>query len=202
MHKTKQMIGILGGTFDPIHIGHLRMALEIHEAFQLDFVHLIPCYQPVHRPSPIASAEKRFEMIKYAVKDEPALIADEREIKRANPSYTIDTLYEIQNEMPQAQLYLLLGRDAFLDFPNWHRFRDILNTAHLIIAHRPNFHIPTEGITAELLKENLGKKIWLQPITGLEISSSHLRSQIHQKKNIKYLLPDNVYQYIKQHEIY
>lgn len=206
-------IGLLGGTFDPIHIGHLRMALEIQEIFQLEKIHVIPCYEPVHRPHPCASPEQRFEMVKCAVQDMPNFIADPREIKRAKSSYTIDTITEMRHEMPNTPLCLLLGVDAFLDFPNWHRYEKILECAHLIIAHRPNYHLPTEGLIADLLKvrldnnsinmrEKLGGKIWLQPITALEISSSTIRSQLSNKKNPKYLVPDVIYQYIKQYEIY
>jgi nicotinate-nucleotide adenylyltransferase len=96
MYQTHKAIGILGGTFDPIHMGHLRMALELYEVLDLAKVHIVPCYQPVHRKFPAASPEQRFAMVECAVANEPALYADPREIRRKNPSYTIDTLLELR----------------------------------------------------------------------------------------------------------
>jgi nicotinate-nucleotide adenylyltransferase len=206
-------IGILGGTFDPIHLGHLRMALELYEAFHLTKVHVIPCYQPVHRQSPIASPEERLAMVRCAVANEPALYADAREINRRQASYTIDTLHEIRQDMPNTPICLLLGIDAFLGFPTWHRFHDILEQAHIIVAHRPHYQLPSTGIIANLLKERLRENmiithdvpaggIWLQSITALEISASYIRNQIAMQRNPRYLLPDNVYQHIKENRLY
>lgn len=213
MHQTKVAIGILGGTFDPIHLGHLRMALELHEALQLLKVHVIPCYQPVHRKAPAASAEQRLAMVKCAVAPEPALYADAREIRRNNPSYTIDTLLEMRTEMPDTPLCLFLGIDAFLDFTSWHQWQQILEQAHIVVAHRPHYQLPSTGIIAELLQERLQQHsayvhqhraggILLCPITALEISASEIRKQIALGRNPRYLLPESVYNYIKQHGTY
>ena len=213
MSQLYQPIGILGGTFDPIHFGHLRMAVELHEAFTLSKVHITPCYQPVHRPLPIAMPNQRLAMVACAIVDEPSLKADRREIDRHGPSYTIDTLLSFRAEMPQAALCLLIGIDAFLDFTTWHRWEEILELAHLIIAHRPGYQLPLTGIIADLIRsrlqrepafirENLAGGILFQAITSLEISASTIRKQIAEGKSSRYLLPDNVYHYIKENQIY
>jgi nicotinate-nucleotide adenylyltransferase len=213
MHQTHKAVGILGGTFDPIHLGHLRMALELYEALDLAKVHVIPCYLPVHRKQPVASHLERLAMVECAVADEDALVADAREIIRKSPSYTIDTLLEMRDELPNTPLCLLIGIDAFLGFPSWHRFSEILNCAHIIIAHRPQYRLPGTGIIAELIKErlqhevayiheNLAGGILLRPITALEISATDIRKQIAMGRNPRYLLPDKVYNYIKEHGTY
>ena len=119
MHQTHKALGILGGTFDPIHLGHLRMAIELYESLDLMKVHLTPCFRPVHRKLPVASPEQRLAMVECAVDSEPALFADPREIARKVPSYTIDTLLDLHEELPQTPLCLLMGIDAFLGFPSW-----------------------------------------------------------------------------------
>lgn len=213
MHQTHKAIGILGGTFDPIHMAHLRMALELYEGLDLAKVHLVPCYQPVHRKMPVATPEQRLAMVQTAIASEPALIADDREIRRQNPSYFIDTLLDFKREMPETPVCLLVGIDAFLNFTSWHRWKEILNHAHIVVAHRPNYHLPTTGIIPDLLKQRLQREasfiheneaggILLRPITSLEISATDIRKQIAMGRNPRYLLPDNVYDYIKQHGIY
>lgn len=213
MYQSGKAIGILGGTFDPIHLGHMRLALELYEALNLASVHITPCYQPVHRKLPIASPEQRLAMIECAVADEPALVTDAREINRKGPSYMIDTLLDFRAEMPSTPLCLLLGIDAFLGFTSWHRWNDILNQAHIIVAHRPQYQLPSTGIIADLLKERLQHDIsyihenhsggiLLRPITALEISASDIRKQIAMGRNPRYLLPDGVYDYIKRHGTY
>lgn len=192
-------IGILGGTFDPIHVGHLRMALELYDAFNLDKIHIIPCYQPVHRKLPNASPQDRFAMVSCAVLEEPALYADPREINRKMPSYMIDTVLELRRERPLTPLCLLLGIDAFLGFLSWHKWEEILCHTHLIIAYRPNYQLPTTGNIAELIKERLetkldviqqqvSGKLFFHPITALEISASEIRKQIALQKKSTLLI--------------
>jgi nicotinate-nucleotide adenylyltransferase len=213
MHQTHKAIGILGGTFDPIHNAHLRLALELYESLDLAKVHIVPCFQPVHRKQPSANPEQRLAMVECAILSEPALYADPREIKRNIPSYMIDTLREFHQEMPETPLCLLIGIDAFLGFASWYQWKEILNHAHIVVAHRPQYHLPTTGIIADLLKErlqhemafiheNLAGGILLRPITSLEISATDIRKQIAMGRNPRYLLPDSVYDYIKQNGIY
>lgn len=213
MKKTNQAIGILGGTFDPIHHGHLRMGLELYETLHLSKVHVIPCYEPPHRSVPIASAEQRMAMVEAAVEGEAAFFADAREIRRKGVSYTIDTLVELHQEMPNNPLCLLVGIDAFLGFTTWHHWEEILKYAHIIVAHRPQYTLPKTGLIAEIVQSHLQQEsafiddepaggIFTIPITSLEISATDIRNQISMGKNPRYLLPNKVYDYILQHTIY
>lgn len=213
MQQTQKTIGILGGTFDPIHHGHLRMAIELSQSLDLAKVHIMPTGKPMHRKQPLASADHRLEMVKLAVKDEPSLFADDREIRRSGATYTIDTLIEMRKEMPDTPFCLLLGIDAFLGFASWQRYQEILDYAHIIIAHRPHYQPPADGVIAKLLAdhkqeeagyihENLAGGILLKPIAALEISATEIRKLIAMEGNPRYLLPDNVYQYIKKQGIY
>lgn len=210
---NKKAIGILGGTFDPIHVGHLRMALELYELCALTRIKFIPCHQPVHRDVPIAQPEDRLAMVQAAISAESYFECDAREIQRKTPSYTIDTLIELRNEFPHTPLCLLIGIDAFLGFTSWRRYQDILKLAHVIIAHRPQYELPAQGAIKNLLElhlqeninyihEHMAGGIILKPITLLNISATDIRKQIAIKRNPRYLLPDKVLSYIYEHNIY
>lgn len=201
MHNLKNAIGVFGGTFDPIHFGHLRAALEIYQAFQLSEVRFVPSFQPVHRKPPVANAHDRLAMVTLAVNEEPAFKVDHSEIERQGASYTIDTLEKLRKEYPSKPLALIMGKDALLGFTNWHRYEDILEIAYLIVAHRPEYQIPNEGIIADLLKKRQNTII-LHPVTAFEISATYIRKQIMEGKNPRYLLPISVLKYIQQHGVY
>jgi nicotinate-nucleotide adenylyltransferase len=167
----------------------------------------------MYRKQPVATPDQRLAMVQCAVESEPALIADDREIRRQGPTYTIDTLLDMRKEMNDIPLCLLVGIDAFLGFSSWHRWKEILNQAHIIVAHRPHYHLPLTGIVSDLIKERLQHEIsyihehlsggiLLRPITALEISATDIRKQIAMGKNPRYLLPDSVYNYIKTHGTY
>lgn len=213
MQNKNQPIGLFGGTFDPIHHGHLRTALELYQALNLKEVRMIPCYLPVHRKLPNATHEHRVAMLECAVKSEPALVVDYCEINRKSPSYTIDTVKELREQYPTTPLCFIMGIDAMLGFTSWDDWEIILQKVHLIIAHRPNYQLPKTGIIADLLKERLKKhpeaisdsvagNIILQPVTALEISATDIRKQIASGKNPRYLLPDSVYDYILENGVY
>ena len=206
-------LGIFGGTFDPIHFGHLRTALELHQALDLAEIRLIPCYQPVHRKLPIASPLQRLAMVNEAIESEKALKVDDIEIRRKGPSYTIDTMIELRKELPNTPICIIMGIDALLSFTSWHRWEEILELAHLIVAHRPQYQLPQTGLVADLLRDRLKKKqsalhqslhgnIVLQPVTALDISATDIRKQFATGKNPRYLLPNNVYKYIQDHGVY
>ena len=206
-------IGIFGGSFDPIHFGHLRPALEILDALSLDSMCFIPSGQPPHRGAPSASAEQRLAMLKAALAGEPRFQVDERELRRAAPSYTLDTVAELRREHPQDQLVLVLGLDAFLGFTGWHHWREILDLAHLAVAHRPGWTLQTGGDLATLLQERqvpeagaLGKhaagKVLLQTVTQLEISSTQVRSAAAAGRDIRYLVPEPVRTLIQDSHCY
>lgn len=196
-------IGIFGGTFDPIHFGHLRTAFELLQALGLDQVRLVPAGQPPHRDSPLCDAEHRLAMVRAAVADQPGLVVDDREVRRAGPSYTVLTLRELRAEAPSRPLCLIVGMDAFLGLPQWHEWRAVLDLAHLVVAHRPGWVAPDAGTLGELLAmhgtarvadlhESVAGRIHVRPVTQLEISSTDLRSLIVAGQDPRYLLPDPV----------
>ena len=213
MHHLKQAIGLLGGTFDPIHFGHLRTALELYQMLDLAEVRFIPCYQPVHRKEPLASPETRLEMVRSAIGTQSMFKVEDCEILRKGPSYMIDTLEELRKKLPDTPLCLIMGIDALLGFPSWHRYEDILKLANLLVVHRPQYHLPNTGTIAEMIKyrlkqnpavihENLAGNIILQPVTPLEISASDIRKLIARGLSPRYLLPESVHNYIQEHGVY
>jgi len=196
-------IGIFGGSFDPIHYGHLRPALEILDAFSLDSLRFIPAGRPPHREAPAASAELRLAMVKAAVADERRFSVDERELQRQAPSYSVDTLTDLRLEFPQDALVLIVGMDAFLGFTSWHRWQEITGLAHVAVMHRPGANPPDEGPVAALLRERraadartaLSKpagSVLLHAVTQLEISSSRIRELAARKGELRYLVPEPV----------
>ncbi len=196
-------IGIFGGSFDPIHFGHLRPALEILNAVTLDEIRFIPAGQPPLRQAPTASASLRLQMVKVAVEKEPRFIVDDREIKRSAPSYTVDTLSDLQRAFPGDLMALLVGMDAFLGFPGWHQWRKIFDYAHVIVAHRPGWVLQSGGELLEVIHQRQAcsvKELWsasagrilLQPVTQLEISSTQVRASIAAGGDSRFLVPEPV----------
>lgn len=207
------MIGVFGGTFDPIHFGHLRPALELLHTLQLDEVRFIPCREPPHRKQPGASPQQRLQMVETAVASVDGFRVDTRELRRAGPSYMFDTLASLRSELPQERFCLLLGMDALLGFQRWHRWRDILELAHLVGALRPGWAPPRDGPLADLLltrgapdvdalRQRGAGLILLQPVTQLEISATALRSLIGAGGSPRFLLPDAVGELIERESIY
>ena len=201
--NLSEPLGIFGGTFDPIHCGHLRAGFELMQALSLTVVRWIPVGNPGHRHPPRASAARRLEMVRAAIDGQPGFVLDEREIRRSGVSYTFDTLNEIRREQPSQPLALLLGMDAFNGFDRWHRWRDILDLAHLLVATRPGCAMPAEGPLADLLAERLAVDpgalqsanaglIHVRAVTSLEISSTELRALLQRGGDPRYLVPETV----------
>jgi nicotinate-nucleotide adenylyltransferase len=208
-----QAIGVFGGTFDPIHCGHLRTAFELWQELRLAEVRFLPTGSPPHRAQLYASAERRLEMVRAAVADQPNFVVDDREIRRSGVSYSVDTLTELRREYPQRSLCLLLGMDAFLGLPNWHRWRELLSLAHIVVAHRPGWRAPTTGPLGEVmvdhgtgtvsaLHESPAGRVYVHAVTQLEISSTELRSLILAGRDPRYLVPDAVRQIILETRCY
>lgn len=202
-------LGIFGGTFDPIHNGHLRTAFELREALRLAEVRFLPTGNPPHREGTLANSEMRLQMVRAAVADEPAFTVDDREVRRGGLSYSVDTLSELRAEFPQRSICLLLGMDAFLGLPNWHRWREILELAHVAVAHRPGWKAPTQGPLGEVmvdrgtgsvrdLHEAPAGRVFVHAVTQLEISSTELRALISRGRNPRYLVPDSVCRLLKE----
>ncbi len=203
MNKETSPIGLFGGTFDPIHNGHLRTAIEIREALRLGEVRFMPTGNPPHRDHPQASADMRLALVRAAVADQPGFTVDDREVRRTGVSYSVDTLIELRQEFPTRSLCLLLGMDAFLGLPNWHRWNEILQLAHVVVAHRPGWKAPTQGPLGEAMVDHgtgairdlhdaPSGRIYVQAVTQLEISSTELRQLLATGRNPRYLVPDSV----------
>jgi nicotinate-nucleotide adenylyltransferase len=208
---TVTRIGILGGTFDPVHFGHLRPALDVAEQLNLDHVRLIPCSVPPHRTQPQATAQQRLTMLQLAIKNNPRFIVDDRELQREGPSYTVDTLKSLRGEFPDTALYLILGTDAFLGLPSWHQWSQIIELAHIVVMQRPDekLDIPEEfkqWYQQHLAKENkqteLAGSIWPVNVMQLAISATFIRQQITAGSSPQFLLPDSVISLIEMLGLY
>lgn len=204
------MIGIFGGTFDPVHYGHLRAALEVKEHFELAQVRLVLSAQPPHRPPPKASIEQRLTMLELAVKDVPDFIIDTREIDRKGASYMILTLQSLREEFPEQPLLLFVGSDAFEKFTTWYQWQQVFDFSHVVVLTRPGYAINrmddfvAKRLTkqrTELAKQIAGK-LFFQPITQLEISATDIRAMLGSSKSPRFLLPDDVLMYISGHHLY
>ncbi len=208
------MIGLLGGTFDPVHYGHLRSALDVFELLTLDELRLIPLNQAVHRAQPQAPAAARLAMVQAAVADQPGLIVDDREIERDGPSRTYDTLVSLRAELGlRVPLCLLIGADAFSGFLDWHRPLDILDLTHLVVMQRPEAALPRDINLRTQLQERRtdqladlraapGGRIWVQSVTQLAISATAIRHQIATGRSARFLLPDAVLEMIHAQQLY
>ncbi|MCP5160991.1 MAG: nicotinate-nucleotide adenylyltransferase [Hahellaceae bacterium] len=204
---------ILGGTFDPVHNGHLRMAVELRESLNTESVALLPCYQPVHRDRPGASAQQRLDMLKLATSHEPGLSVDAREIRREGPSFMVDTLQELRAELGSAPLVLAMGVDAFAGLSGWHRWQHLLALSHIVVMHRPGWALPAEGPVAECLSrhrcnavEDLSQascgSIYLLPLRPMDVSSTEIRSLVQRGKSARFLVPCEVWNYIQKNRLY
>jgi len=214
--KEKQQtraIGFLGGTFDPIHFGHLRPALEVSKALGLKQLFLMPNHIAPHKSSSHGTAKQRCTMVELAIQSEPNIEIDLRELTRHKASYTIDTLKELKALYPNTPLCFIMGMDSLINFDSWFQWQDILNYCHLIISHRPGWQaLFNDNITTLLKKtKTLNKddihcsqagKIYFQDTTQLNISSTEIRSLIKKHEKIDQLLPKAVADYIRLNKLY
>jgi nicotinate-nucleotide adenylyltransferase len=220
MDKTKHgVLGILGGTFDPIHFGHLELAREVRAALAFAELRLVPAGAPPHRPAPVASGAQRLAMARLGIADYPELAVDDREIRRSGPSYTVLTLEELRAEAPSRPLALIVGTDAVAGLPQWHRWREIFVLAHLVVVARPGF-ASADALTPELAREwrqrlttapaELARRpagaIVVQPITAHPISASAIRALLARGREgaaaVTGLLPASVLAYIERNQLY
>ncbi len=202
-------IGVFGGTFDPIHFGHLRPALELREALALDELRFVPCRTPPHRFHPVAAPELREEMVARAIAGVPGFVLDRRELDREGPSYTVDTLVELRRELPGAQLVLLLGMDAFLGLAGWHARERLFQFAHIAVTHRPGWVLAEESDLHEWMRgrvvadanalaaESAGRVVFIE-VTQLEISATAVRLAAAGGGDIRYLVPEVVREFIEE----
>lgn len=206
---SNQAIGVLGGTFNPVHYGHLRVATEFAEAFSLEKVSLMPCFIPVHRKLPDADSKHRVAMLEQAVANTGRLDIDIREIDAGKPSYTVDSLTSLRSEVgEQTAIYFVMGEDAFSSFTQWHRWQDILALANIVVMSRPGASLDftelawLDHVNVFTGHEHAFGKVYQLDVTPLAISSTAIRKLIKKQRSIRYLLPDSVANYIKENKLY
>lgn len=206
-------IGMLGGTFDPVHIGHLRSALEVAESLALDELRLTPSARPPHRGTPQVSAKDRLAMVECAAAGVAPLVVDARELQRDKPSYTIDTLELMRGELAASdQVFLLLGWDAFCGLPTWHRWEELLQHCHILVLQRPDADSePPDALRNLLAARSVSDPLALKGPSGqiafvwqtpLAVSATQIRQLLASGKSVRFLVPDAVLAYIDAHGLY
>jgi nicotinate-nucleotide adenylyltransferase len=211
-------IGIFGGTFDPIHIGHIHSIEAVATWLNLSTVLLIPAYVSPHKTSihaiPQATPEQRAKMVELASKDYPNFQCDQRELLRCGPSFTVETLRELKLTYPKQPLYFVIGMDSLHTFTQWHLYQEILTLCHLVVNTRPNYHLSelnqeTQTLLSKHQKNDLstlknqhsGAIIFAKPI-HIDISSTEIRSNIYQQKDYKSQLSPLVVDFINKNQLY
>ncbi len=204
---------MLGGTFDPIHLGHLRPAEEVREALQLAELRLVPARIPPHRARPRVCAETRAALVRAAVADHPGATVDERELHREGPSYTVDTLAELRAELGGVSLCLILGLDTFRGLPGWSRWRRLFDYAHLVVTERPGAggSLPA-ALRAELeqrrctdpaeLRRSVAGRVCFQSVTPVDISATGIRRALACGRSVRYLVPEPVRERLAREGLY
>ena len=215
--KLSEPLGLFGGTFDPVHYGHLRLAEEAIAHLALGGVRWIPAGQPPHRGTPQVTAAQRLDMVRCATAGNPRFSVDAGEVEAAAPSYTVHTLERLRRELgDRQQLVLLVGADAFAGLATWHRWRDIFALAHVAVSHRPGFPVETASLPHDLatefndrrltdvaaLKTSPAGGIVTFAMTQLAISATQIRKLLANELSARYLLPDDVLDYIQLHSLY
>ncbi|MGD2128372.1 MAG: nicotinate-nucleotide adenylyltransferase [Lysobacterales bacterium] len=207
-------LGLFGGTFDPVHFGHLRAAYEAMERLGLESLTLLPAGTPPHRGAPMAPAEQRLAMLRLAIEPCSAFRIDDREVRREGYSYMVDTLEDIRRESAAARpLLLLIGQDAANTLDSWHRWQTLFELCHIVVMRRPEFHFSCSGELLENLQDrrvnSLGQLmsrpaggVWSLETTQLDISSSAIRALFAVGRSPRFLLPDSVIGYIAAHGLY
>jgi len=210
-------LGIFGGTFDPVHYGHLRLAEEACAALGLPRVLWVPAGQPPHRRAPLASSAHRLQMVRLAIAGNPRFALDAAETQSEAPSYTVDTLLRLRQEQgPLRPLILLLGADAVAGLPKWHRWQELFDLVHLAVATRPQHSLSPDDLPpplavhwrarlqqdARALAGASAGRIMSFDITALDITATHIRQALMVGRSPRYLLPDPVLDYIDRNHLY
>lgn len=204
-----KFIGINGGTFDPVHYGHLRPALEVQQQLGLEQVLFVPCYQPVHRNQPHASAQQRCEMVELAIINQPSFKLETYEVDQGGPSYMVQTLAALKRRVPNDSLVLMMGTDAFVKFHKWHDWQGILKLANIVVMHRPGEPVPLNCESGLIFQDHQVAKLTKASgqiveaaVTQLDISSTLIREHIQRGDAVDYLLPSCVMAVIEKQGLY
>lgn len=201
----KKRIGVIGGTFNPIHLGHLMIAEVAREEFDLEMVLFIPSKIPPHKSEGVIPAEHRYAMTSAAVADNPYFKVSDIEMKREGFSYTIDTILDLKSEFGHdSEIYFIAGTDAIIDLPNWKAIDKVLENCHFIGAIRPNGRDNQRAVeeAIALLGVKGTEKIHLLTVPEMKLSSTYLRERLQQGKSVRYMVPKLVADYIESHDIY
>ncbi len=210
------MIGIFGGTFDPVHYGHIKPALDVKQSLGLEELRFIPCSIPAHRAAPIATAEQRLDMLHAAIDEHENCVLDERELNRQGVSYMVDTLQSLHDELDGKNFCLIIGMDAFLGLNQWHQWRRIFELANCAVTYRPGFELNLAQLPVDLLNEVKLRQvesveafvikqqgaIFFMPVTQLDISATDIRQSVKYEKSIEEFVPPAVNNVIQQQKIY
>lgn len=208
-----QRIGIYGGTFDPVHLGHIHAAMTVYNSLSLDKLSLVPAHITVHRDQPHATSEQRLAMLNLACEGKSGLTIDTQEIKREQPSYSLHTVTDYRDRYPEACLFFVLGTDALAQFHTWYRWQEILDKVNLIVLARPGHplqmdttvedHFKARFIT-DLAEFRLSQQglVFVVNDAMLPISATGIRQRLQEGKEMKHYLAPKVYQYIQQHQLY
>lgn len=215
------MIGIFGGTFDPVHFGHIKPALDVMDSLSLTQLRFIPCSVPAHRDSPIASVEQRLMMLRAAIDGYADCVIDERELNRKGVSYMVDTLQSLHADFPEQRLCLIIGMDAFLGLHRWSRWQSIFRFAHCVVTYRPGAELNFDSLPPELKElveqrqvksaealietgdtDDFNGALLFMPVTQLDISATDIRQRIKQQQSIKNMVPATVNTIIQQQQLY
>ena len=220
------MIGVFGGTFDPVHLGHIKPALDVMQRLGLDELRFIPCSIPAHRTLPIATTEQRLAMLHAAIDEHQNCIIDERELNREGISYMVDTLRSLRNEFKDSTFCLIIGMDAFYGLNKWYQWQDILKLANCVVTYRPGCEFNLDTLHPDLVnvvnenkvdtekafiekcftekdfvEKNTGSLLFM-PVTQLDISATDIRQRIKQHQPINELVPTAVANIIQQQQLY
>lgn len=213
------LVGIFGGTFDPIHYGHLRVAEEIVETVGLQKMYFVPAGMPRLRHSPVASSQHRVEIVRLAIQKNPDFVLDEREIYRDGVSYSIDTVREFKQEFgEEIRLCFVLGADAFINLPEWNNWKELFNLCHFIVSTRPGYSLTLikELLSKELreecsqrwvsntesLRKDTSGLIFIASTTMLDISATSIRAHIAVGRSVRHLVPSVTVNYISENKLY
>ena len=203
------MIGIFGGTFDPVHYGHIKPALSVKDALHLEQLRFIPNRVPPHRETPWLDVDQRLALLKSALAEYEGVVIDERELEREGPSYMVDTLRSLKEDFPQQSFCLIIGMDAFMGINRWHRWRELFELCHIIVTQRPGFDESViadkmDADDADFLQQKIARnisdltlqptgKILLQSVPQLDISSTMIRESLSRGEDISQWMPAAAY---------